>query len=169
MRNDAYEEVTVTEGSVDNVGTLIALTNIVHGWHVAAFPALFRNDAEQALADYFTKSLQNPEHYHYLAYTGTDVVGFTQAELHTSAGSPFRKPSRLLFINIIVVRPERQGKGIGQHLVSRIQQLAEEQHVSRIELNHWEGNDSASHFFRKLGFRPYRHYLYRESDKSDEE
>lgn len=158
---DASEEMTIADAGVDEIEILVYLNKHVHDWHVAHYSDIFRHDDDNALRDYFTKSLENPACYHYLAYKGTDVVGFIQTELRTFAGSPFRKPSRLIYINIIGVLSEYQGMGIGKLLVNRVQRLAEELQVSRIELDHWEGNELASHFLLKMGFTPYRHCLYR--------
>lgn len=79
-------------------------------------------------------------------------------------GSPFTKPSRVLNINVIVVLAGFRRKGIGELLMKRVQDLAEEEKLSRIDLNHWAGNESASRFFEKMGFKPLRHFLYAELD-----
>ena len=47
-------------------------------------------------------------------------------------------------------------------LFEKVNELAKKNDISRIELDHWEGNARASAFFEKMGFKPYRHYLFKE-------
>jgi hypothetical protein len=46
--------------------------------------------------------------------------------------------------------------------MDKVYELADDKEISRIELDHWAGNASASSFFAELGFKPFRHYLFKE-------
>jgi GNAT superfamily N-acetyltransferase len=85
-------------------------------------------------------------------------IGFIQAEAISHHGSPFRHPQELLYVNIVVVLPDYRGKGVGRRLMEEVFRLARGRRITRVELDHWEGNDAAL-AFDKLGFRPYRHYM----------
>ncbi len=143
---------------------LVTLNKHVHDWHVNAYPDIFRDGAESELASYFRSSMDNPSFHHYLAYDDPQAVGFVQAEVRESQGTSFRQPRRLVYVHIIVILPEYRGKGVGHILMDEVYKLAAEHDISRIELDHWAGNESASEFFVGLGFKPYRYFLFLERE-----
>lgn len=139
------------------------LNKYVHQWHVNNYPKIFK-DNEADLRSYFSISLEKPNVYHFIAYDNTEALGFIQAQIVETNGSPFRYPQKLVYINIIVVKPEYHGKGIAQLLFERVNKLAEEHQIKRIELDHWAENERAHAFFVKMGFKPFRYYLYKEDE-----
>lgn len=44
--------------------------------------------------------------------------------------------------------------------MDKVYELAGENQISRIEIDHWEGNNAASSFFGEVGFKPFRHNLF---------
>jgi GNAT superfamily N-acetyltransferase len=58
------------------------------------------------------------------------------------------------------VHSEYRGKGVGHLLMDKVYELAGENQISRIEIDHWEGNNAASSFFGEVGFKPFRHNLF---------
>ena len=142
-----------------NVETLLELNKYVHQWHVNNYPKIFK-DNEKDLRNYFNNSLERPNTYHFIAYDNSEAIGFIQTQIVETNNSPFRLPQKLVYINVIVVKPEYQGKGIAQMLFEKVNELAKKNEISRIELDHWEGNSRARVFFEKMGFKPYRYYLF---------
>jgi len=149
----------------DTVETLLALNQFVHEWHVHAYPEIFRDNAAVEFREYFKGTLASPDCYHYVAYDNLKAVGFIQAEIKVFNGNAFRQPNRIVFVHIIVVHPGYRGQGVGHLLMEKVYELADSHGISRIELDHWAGNESASSFFGELGFKPYRHYLFIERKK----
>jgi ribosomal protein S18 acetylase RimI-like enzyme len=146
-----------------NVETLLELNKYVHYWHVNNYPKIFK-DNEDDLRNYFNASLERPNTYHFIAYDDSKAIGFIQTQIVETNNSPFRFGQKLVYINIVVVKPEYHGKGIAQMLFEKVNELAKKNDISRIELDHWEGNARASAFFEKMGFKPYRHYLFKENE-----
>jgi GNAT superfamily N-acetyltransferase len=149
----------LTVGTDAPLDDLLRLNRVVHAWHTAAYPGLFRTDAEEELRRYFSAALSNPQMRHFVAQDDGRAVGFVQVEHRELRASPFRKAAQVLYVNIIVVDTPWQHKGVGRALVERVRAHARELGISRIELDHWEGNPAAR-FFHAMGFRPYRHYLF---------
>lgn len=137
---------------------LLYLNRFVHAWHIEHYPGEFQAGKDGTLLEYFRTSLANDSIMHYVAYDGSDAVGFIQAAFSTRKGSAFRPPKDLINIRIISVLPEYQRKGIGGMLIDKIFQHAREKGIGRIELDCWDGN-GAKEMFEKHGFRPIRHYL----------
>lgn len=138
---------------------LLRLNQVVHAWHVDAYPELFRSDCDDEFRDYFAASLADPDVCHFVAYHEDGAVGFTQVALKRIPPNPFRRSMRLLHIAVIVVDTPWQHRGVGRLLVERVRQFAVELGIERIELDHWEGNPAAR-FFEAVGFQPFRHYLF---------
>ena len=144
----------------DTVETLLSLNQYVHEWHVKAYPNIFRDHAEEEFKKYFQSTLESPDCYHYVAYDDSRAIGLIQAKIKMFKGSAFCQPNKLVYVNIIVVHPEYRGKGVGHLLMNKVYELADKNGISRIELDHWEGNESASSFFGELGFKPFRHFMF---------
>ncbi|MCL6589939.1 MAG: GNAT family N-acetyltransferase [Firmicutes bacterium] len=145
-----------------NPAILVSLNRFVHEWHVKAYPDIFRDGEDICLESYFKSSLEKPNFHHFIAYDDSKAVGFVQVEIRNFPGNSFRHPQKLIFLHIIVVLPEYRGKGVGQLLMDEVYGLASKNNISRIELDHWAGNDSAASFFGKMGFKPYRYFLFLE-------
>lgn len=144
----------------DTVETLLSLNKHVHAWHVKAYPGIFREGSEDAFREHFQATLEKPNYYHYTAYDGAEAVGLIQAEIREIKGNAFVLPNRVVFVHIIVVHPAYRGRGVGHLLMDRVFELARSNGITRIELDHWAGNESAGSFFGGLGFKPFRHFLY---------
>lgn len=147
--------------------TLAALNKHVHDWHVKAYPGIFRDADEKQLEAYFELSLEKPGYHHFVAHENDQAVGFVQAEIRETEGTPFRFPQTLVFIHIIVVSPGCRNRGVGHLLMERVHELAAQKGISRIELDRWVGNELAGRFFSKAGFRPYRQFMYFEKGQID--
>jgi len=144
----------------DTVETLLSLNKYVHEWHVKAYPNIFRDDSEEEFKEYFQETLEDSNYHNYIAYDDSMAIGLIQAEVKTIKGDAFCLPNRLVFVHIIVVHPEYRGKRVGHLLMDKVYELADKNGISRVELDHWAGNESASSFFGELGFKPFRYYLF---------
>jgi ribosomal protein S18 acetylase RimI-like enzyme len=146
-----------------DVETLLELNQYVHQWHVSNYPKIFKNN-EADLRNYFCASLERPYTYHFVAYDNSDPIGFIQTQIIETNSSPFRLSQKMVYINIIVVKPAYHGTGVAQMLFDKVTELAKKNGITRMELDHWEGNARARAFFEKMGFKPYRHYLFKENE-----
>ena len=59
----------------------------------------------------------------------------------------------------ISVRPQAQGRGVGALLMGKVENIARELDVKRIELGSWDFNMSAHGFFERMGYQK-RHFEF---------
>ena len=59
-----------------------------------------------------------------------------------------------LYIDDICVDEQYRGKHIATMLYEYVVEYGRKNHIDRITLNVWEGNDSARRFYEKMGMRP---------------
>lgn len=139
---------------------IMKINHYVHEWHVQNHPDFFNDAGEDDLGEYFRNSLKDERFINLFAWIDNQIVGYIQAEKRIYRGTPFTKPSRTMSINIIIVLPEYRKKGVGEKLYMDILKQAKETSFNRIEMNYWEGNEFAPAFFKKMGFKPIRHFMY---------
>lgn len=139
--------------------TLASLNRHVHDWHVKAYPKVSKDIDDVGMEHYFESSLRKPGYYHYVACVEGQAIGFVQAEVRVTGETSFRRPQTVVFVHIIVVRPDYRGRGVGRMLMEKVFDLAAQNGISRVELDHWAGNESASRFFSQSGFKAYRQFM----------
>lgn len=157
---DVKNEILIKPASKSDCSNIMTINDIVHLWHVQNHSEYFKDSANEDLCEYFNASLNDESYMNIFAYSEDKIVGYIQAEKRILKGSPFTKPSKNISINIIVVLPEYRKRKVGEKLYQYILKYAEENQFNRIDMNYWEGNENAPAFFKKMGFKHIRHFMY---------
>lgn len=118
-------------------------------FHKAMYPQRFQKDAKYSLDD--VKELINDPKKLVYVYQQTEILGYIIADIL----------ERVIFIDDLCVDETHRGQKIGEQLVQQIFDDAGKMGVSEIQLNVWEKNIGAKHFYDKLGFKPLRTILYK--------
>jgi ribosomal protein S18 acetylase RimI-like enzyme len=95
---------------------------------------------EEALKD----SVLNKGHHFVLAKEGEETLGFASYEHNYNQKQQTK-------IHKIYILPATQGKGIGKILIDFVENVAKENHSTRLTLNVNRSN-KALHFYQKIGF-----------------
>jgi ribosomal protein S18 acetylase RimI-like enzyme len=88
----------------------------------------------------------------FVAEAAGKVVGFVQVNIRDTPPVPILVPRRVATVENLAVTEEFRRMGIGQALMRRAQQWAEEQGASEIELGVYEFNQAAVSFYHSLGY-----------------
>lgn len=131
---------------------LASLNEIVQAWHNLNFPEEFKpfnlSDIEQAFKDI----LVNPNFFAFVARSNGKAIGYLIVNIKTRPESAFQYKKTILNIDQIAVAIEHQKAGIGQLLLNRAFQLAGDNNISTIQVDHWSGNKKAERLFVNSGF-----------------
>ncbi len=93
-----------------------------------------------------------PYAFSLLAYTGTEPVGLATCfeSFSTFACRP------IINIHDFMVTRAHRGKGVSQHLLRRIEDIARGKNCCKISLEVLTNNEAARGAYRKFGFQPYQ-------------
>lgn len=102
-----------------------------------------------------------------VAELNEEVVGF--AELLTFPNVPRHR--HVGEVNLIAVRDDRHGRGIGRKLMQALVDLADQWlQISKLNLLVWQDNHGAIHLYRQFGFEiegTISHYAFRQGEYVD--
>ena len=140
---------------------LAALNEDVQNLHARLHPEMFkpfnRIEMEKALEIF----LAEPNCYCYIAKQGNVAIGYAVFVIKEAKENAFHYTIKTLYIDQISVLPEYQRTGAGKLLMAKAEQLAQENTINKIELDHWSANTVAASYFRKKGYQLYKERLFK--------
>jgi len=145
--------VTIRPAGPEDFGAVARLNAEVQQLHAEGLPHLFKPASENT----FTRAvyediLAQPRNRVYVAFEGTEPVGYVYAELLDRPETWFRYAHRVAYIHHVSVSHGHRRRGYGERLVREVVALARSHGIGRLELDAWWFNDAARGFFKRLGF-----------------
>ena len=141
---------------------LSSLCMDVQRLHAENIPDVFKvPQSEDFAVTYFDEMLADITTRIYIAEEDGRAIGFIFCKLFERPESPFTYTNRFLQIEHISVRPDAQRHGAGTALMNRIEELARETGVTKIQLDSWAFNVKAHAFFEKFGFEKFDYRFWR--------
>ena len=130
--------------------------------HAKHHPDIFKMPQSDDFAiTFFDEILADPSVAIYIAEGDAQALGYIFCKLFERPENPFNYTNRFLQIEHIAVRPDAQQHGVGMALMNRVEKLARQIHVTKIQLNSWDFNTQAHTFFEKHGFAKIEHRFWR--------
>ena len=130
--------------------------------HAENHPDLFKMPLGDDFAvTFFEELLVDPTTRIFVAEEDQRAVGYIFCKWLERPESVFTYPNRFLQVEHISVSPEVQRQGVGAALLKRVEQLAWEIGVTKIQLDSWSFNTEAHTFFEKNGFKKYNFRFWR--------
>lgn len=96
----------------------------------------------QGIEDPYTWTFEHPNYCHYILYEKDVPVGYAHIQIW---------PDSRAAIRIIVVSYEHRDRGLGKHMLERIE---EELHTEGIKSIHTESTPEAVNFYMRLNYQP---------------
>jgi ribosomal protein S18 acetylase RimI-like enzyme len=141
---------------------LSSLCRDVQRLHAKNYPELFKMPQSDDFAvTFFEEMLADPAVAIYIAEADAQALGYIFCKLFERPENSFTYTNRFLQIEHISVHPDAQRHGVGTALVNRIEELAREMGVSKIQLGSWGFNTKAHTFFEGLGFEKFDYRFWR--------
>ena len=138
---------------------LASLNEQVQEWHHQNYPDVFKPIDIKGVEEAFQLLLDKEGVFAFLATQDGKAIGYLLAFLENRAESAFQYAQSVMIIDQILVLEEHRHSGVGQALMDRAIELAQEQVVDEIQLDHWSANESAEKFFAKNKFVNFKHKL----------
>lgn len=137
---------------------LISLLLQVGQVHHDLRPDIFRPGTLKYDENALAELLSDEDRPVFVAVDGGLVAGYCFCVHKEYRGGSAHTDRRELYIDDLCVDEHRRGQGIATALYRHVTDYAQNCGCSFITLNVWCGNDSAMHFYEKMGLRP-RHIM----------
>src|SRR3954453_24179237 len=143
----------VRQADASDVPTLVLLNRDVQEHHASLYPADFKADPSGEELTTFFLGMINAEQPSIGIFEGAEgPVAYIWIEEVERSASPFMKPSRVVHIHHIAVKPEARGQRVGSSLLRCAYHLARQSGISQIAADHWADYVDAGRFFSRRGF-----------------
>ena len=150
-------EIAIIESKRFDV--IASLVEEVQQLHADLFPSIYKSFDYDPIKQAMEVML-NQEHCRvFVALVQGKSVGYALVLIKEIPESAFHYGFRFLHIDQLAVAQQYRKSGVGSMLIRKVEVLARELGVIRIELDHLHRNTAAADFFRSKAFTPYRNKL----------
>ncbi|MDQ0218779.1 GNAT family N-acetyltransferase [Peribacillus cavernae] len=138
------------------------LNKPVHDLHTTLYPKYFTEYNFEDMKEMF-KHLVDDDNFIFLVLEDNqNAVGYAWLEIRNYPGHVFKKEYKSVYVNQISITETARKKGFGSKLMEEVYKIAKNKHIDLIELDYWSNNNVAKDFYKKLGFKIYREFVYKE-------
>jgi GNAT superfamily N-acetyltransferase len=131
---------------------IAALNEEVQNLHHQMHPGIFKPFDKEGIEQMMAQFLADKQCKAYIAYNDEEPVGYIILFLQESGDNAFHYNTRSLYIDQVGVPEKHRKSGIGQALMQHAEQVARDNNINLIELDHWNANIVAAEYFRKQGY-----------------
>src|SRR3989344_4106288 len=126
-------------------GDTLHFSNITDIFQTPRHPARTKEAINEILSD--SKAVM------YIAESNDKILGIIHAFITEQKETPPMRQRTLVKIESILVSPEFQNQGIGQELMTKVEEWAEKKGIKEIELGVFGFNENAISFYEKTGYK----------------
>lgn len=143
-----------------------ALRAPVCALHANTYPEVFKPVFAQDHQERVLKMMDDPEQEVLVAEENGQLLGFAMVEYIKREETNSMYAVHAAHIVEIGVDEKAQGKGIGTALIQAVKEAAKARGCSSVQLDVWELNQDARHFYEKLGFVTLRRKMEQALDET---
>lgn len=143
--------ITVRRAQERDMDKILTLLGEVLELHAGIRPDLFVPGTTKYTREELLKIISDDETPVFVADNGGDVAGYAFCVIKRPPFSTNMTQVKTLYIDDLCVDENIRGKHIGTLLFDHVMERAKELGCQYVTLNVWEGNDSARHFYDKMG------------------
>jgi ribosomal protein S18 acetylase RimI-like enzyme len=130
--------------------------------HHNMYPEIFRPYVKEEIAKAIRKMLGGRDARAFVAYDGEEPVGYALIFISRFNENAFQVARSAMQVDQLAVLSAHRRKGVAKALLEHLEQIAREEKIPRLDLNHWAKNDLAKEFFGKQGFSYYNSRMYKD-------
>jgi len=131
--------------------------------HRQAHPEIFREAENPAgMRQYLLDCILDDQSAILVAEEEGQVIAALNACVRPSADIPLLVRRNYVSIENVVVLDSHRRRGVGQALMERAEQWAQERNIDSIYLTVWEFNQDAIEFYERLGYEMLHHRMRKE-------
>ncbi|MFD1020898.1 GNAT family N-acetyltransferase [Thalassobacillus hwangdonensis] len=146
----------------DDYELLARLNKHVHDIHVGLNPELVKPHDYEAFKDFFKGIIHKENYLFLLAEEAGEAIGYAWLEVKEYPENPFKYGYKALYVHQISINQAYRNGGYGTKLMDKIETLAEERGLTRVELDYWAENVDAAAFYEKRGFLQNKVFVHKE-------
>lgn len=147
----APEDIRVRPAATHDCEALLALYCEVHDAHLDGDPDEFKALTPEDEARMLREFAQAEASQLFVAETSRGIVGCARFELQNR-----RNTGRRAYINLLVVAPKWQAKGVGALLLDRVHAAARSDGIDTVELDVYEFNAAGMRLYERMGYATLR-------------
>lgn len=146
--------MTIRLAQEKDIQGILELLSQVLEIHAAIRPDIFISGTTKYTEVELKKIIANAKTPIYVAVTETDqVAGYVFCIFKEQPASNNMVPFQSLYIDDLCVDASLRGQHVGEMLFTFVKDLARKTGCYEVTLNVWAGNDSAIHFYKKMGLK----------------
>lgn len=139
----------------NDIGKVNNLLSQVLEIHAQIRPDVFISGTTKYTNEELEKMFLDDNNPVYVAVDNSDsVIGYAFCQIKEQPFSNNMVPFKSMFIDDLCVDSGIRGQNIGKSLFEFVKKEAKRLGCYEVTLNVWEGNDSAKHFYEKMGMKP---------------
>lgn len=149
-------ETRIRKASMDDYEAMCAILSEGDALHSTHLPDRFCPPAGHQAArtrEYISSLVHDPDTSVFLAEDADQITGVIITIVRDTLAIPILTPRRIANIDIIVVRHDQQGRGIGRALMAQAEKWAQSRGAHDIELTVYFFNQKAIRFYTGLGYK----------------
>ncbi len=147
--------IRIRKATMDDYEAMCALLSEGDTLHSTHLPDRFCPPAGHRVArtrEYISSLIDDPDTSIFLAEEADQINGVIITIVRDTLAIPILTPRRIANIDIIVVRHDHQGRGIGRALMAQAEEWARSRGAHDIELTVYFFNQKAIRFYTELGY-----------------
>lgn len=152
-------------GRKEDLQFLVPIQQQVQEIHRSAFPWRFKSMTNEVLLGCLTSQLEDVSSRLLVCEESQRLVGYALIRTIEYKNNEFLLSYRAAYLDQIAILDSYRGSGIGRDLILACKLLLPELGTTRLELDVWEFEGSATEFFRSMGFEVYNRKMSLEVDK----
>ena len=156
------DEIQIRLATTSDISAIMGLWQDLMTFHLP-FNSFFELglDAAEKFRAYLSSNIQNTEKAHvFVAVVNNQVIGYMMGVIHATA--PVFKIDQVGEIMDAFVTTECRRQNLGERLYNELKTWFKLQKVDRVDVSIAAGNPLSSQFWKKMGFKPLLHHLYKE-------
>lgn len=144
--------IQVRKAQINDIKKVMVLLSEVLELHAKLRPDIFIPGKTKYTPAQLEEIFANPQTPVFVAVnTEDEVVGYAFCVLKRQPFTTNMKDFQTLYLDDLCVDETCRGQHVGKTLFDYVTSYAKEQGCYDVTLNVWEGNDTARHFYEKMG------------------
>lgn len=138
------------------------LNQEVQNIHTVMYPDYFKPYDHDAVSEFYNSIMANPSVLFYVIEDEGQNLGYIWIEIKEYKENAFRKPYKSIYVHQLNIIEAYRNKGLGKKLMNKVNEIAEQYEIKKIELDYWSDNENAKNFYMKNGYKNYREFVFKD-------
>jgi len=138
------------------------LNNDVQDIHVSLYPEYFNEYDYESISGFYKQIMTNPNFDFLVIKSDEQYLGYAWIEVREIQESVFMRANKFVFVHQFSISKEYRNKGFGSQLMNKIEEIARDKGINRIQLDYWSDNELAREFYKKNEYKIYREFIYKD-------